>query len=70
VIFLPEVMIAALGKINTMPVYEKEQLFAQHLMHCQWTADHRVLDGANVARFCNKWKSYIEEPELMLFNLK
>lgn len=70
VIFSPEVMIAALGKISTMPVYEKEQLFEQHLMHCQWTADHRVLDGANVARFCNKWKSYIEEPELMLFNLK
>lgn len=70
VIFSPEVIIAALGKISTLPVYEKKQLFEQQFMHCQWTADHRVLDGANVARFCNKWKSYIEEPELMLLNLR
>lgn len=69
VLFSPEVIIAALGKINMMPVYENTQLVARHLMHCQWTADHRILDGANVARFCNKWKTYIEEPDLMILHL-
>ena len=32
--------------------------------------DHRVLDGATVARFSNKWKSYVENPENMLLLMK
>lgn len=32
-------------------------------------ADHRVLDGATVAKFCNEWKLYIEKPELLMLHL-
>lgn len=33
-------------------------------------ADHRVLDGATVARFCSEWKKFIENPELLMLQLR
>lgn len=33
-------------------------------------ADHRVLDGATVAKFCKEWKLFIEKPELMMLCMK
>lgn len=33
-------------------------------------ADHRVVDGATVARFCNEWKLLIEKPELLLLHMR
>jgi len=32
--------------------------------------DHRVLDGATVARFVKKWKDYIENPANFVLNMK
>ena len=39
-------------------------------MSVSWSADHRVIDGATVARFSNLWKSYLENPSLMTLDLK
>ena len=33
-------------------------------------ADHRVLDGATIARFSNVWKGYMEAPSTMLAMLR
>jgi len=41
-----------------------------HVMHVSWSADHRVIDGAEVARFSNLWKSYIENPAWMILEMK
>ena len=40
------------------------------MMHVAWSADHRLIDGATVARFSNRWKDYIERPEEMVLFLK
>lgn len=41
-----------------------------HVMQVSWSADHRVIDGATVARFSNLWKSLLENPASMMLNLK
>ncbi|TVU21168.1 hypothetical protein EJB05_30792, partial [Eragrostis curvula] len=33
-------------------------------------ADHRVVDGATVARFCNEWKGLVEKPEMLLLHMR
>ena len=44
----------------------------QSLPYVQVTvgADHRVVDGAMVARFCNEWKGLVEKPELLLLHMR
>ena len=41
-----------------------------HVMNVSWSADHRVIDGATVARFSNAWKAFLENPSTMLVDLK
>ena len=41
-----------------------------HVMNISWSADHRVIDGATMARFSNVWKMYIENPTTMILDLK
>ena len=35
-----------------------------------WSGDHRVVDGATMARFSNLWKDYLENPRKMLVDMK
>lgn len=34
-----------------------------------WSADHRIIDGATMARFSNTWIGYLEQPTTMLLKL-
>jgi len=38
-------------------------------MTVSWSGDHRVIDGATIARFNNHWKAYLEAPETMMANM-
>jgi 2-oxoisovalerate dehydrogenase E2 component (dihydrolipoyl transacylase) len=40
------------------------------ILPVSWSADHRVVDGATMARFSNEWKGYVEEPDSMLAFLR
>jgi 2-oxoisovalerate dehydrogenase E2 component (dihydrolipoyl transacylase) len=40
------------------------------IMNVSWSADHRVVDGASVAKFSNLWKFYLENPHAMLSELR
>jgi len=71
IVFVPEVCIGALGKTQRIPMYDQAgNVVPKSLMHAAWSADHRVVDGATVARFSNKWKEYVENPEAMLLHLR
>ncbi|KYO19532.1 lipoamide acyltransferase component of branched-chain alpha-keto acid dehydrogenase complex, mitochondrial [Alligator mississippiensis] len=71
VILPPEVAIGALGKIQALPRFNgKGEVFKAQIMNVSWSADHRIIDGATMARFSNLWKSYLENPASMLLDLK
>uniref|UniRef100_A0A1B6EFV7 Dihydrolipoamide acetyltransferase component of pyruvate dehydrogenase complex n=1 Tax=Clastoptera arizonana TaxID=38151 RepID=A0A1B6EFV7_9HEMI len=66
----PEVSIVALGKIQTLPRYDHlGNLYPANTLNASHSADHRIIDGATVARFTNLWKSYVENPTLLMLGL-
>ncbi|GAU11182.1 hypothetical protein TSUD_198060 [Trifolium subterraneum] len=68
---LPEVSIIAIGRIQKVPQFTDDgNVYPASLMTVNIGADHRVLDGATVARFCNEWKKLIENPELLMLHLR
>ncbi|KAL5234310.1 hypothetical protein ACI65C_001720 [Semiaphis heraclei] len=67
----PEVAIGALGRISYLPRYDdQQQLVRTPIMGVSWGADHRILDGASVARFFKDWKTYVENPALVLADVQ
>ncbi|CAI5442135.1 unnamed protein product [Caenorhabditis angaria] len=71
VIFPPQVAIGAIGKIERLPRFDRDNnVVAANLVKVSWCADHRVVDGATMARFSNRWKFYLEHPSAMLAQLK
>jgi len=71
VILPPEVAIGALGKLRKLPRFNANgEVYAATIMNVSWSADHRLLDGATVARFSNTWKDYLENPARMVLDLK
>ncbi|CAI9118856.1 OLC1v1020483C1 [Oldenlandia corymbosa var. corymbosa] len=65
-----EVCIIALGRIQKVPHFNDDgTVKPSSVLTVNIGADHRVLDGATVAKFCNEWKLYIEKPELLMLHL-
>lgn len=60
---MPEVAIGALGRFQKLPRFGKMgNVEEANIMCVSWAADHRVVDGATVARFSNMFKELIENP--------
>ena len=74
VVVVPQVAIGAFGRQQLVPRYMNDDPEAEikpvTIMNISWSADHRVIDGATVARFSNLFKRYVEEPSLMLGLMK
>ena len=61
VIVSPQVCIVAIGKIRTEAFFSETGAIEPHKMACfSWSADHRAIDGATMARFSNRVKGLIE----------
>lgn len=85
VIVVPQVAIGAFGRQIVVPRYvgndgnaaSSDAIYSGNatvkpctIMNVSWSADHRVIDGATVAKFSNTWKKYLENPSLMLAHSK
>ncbi|WP_025820433.1 dihydrolipoyllysine-residue acetyltransferase [Shewanella marina] len=67
----PEVAIVALGRIQKLPRFNHNgDVEARQILQVSWSGDHRIIDGATMAKFCNVWKQYLETPAEMLLNLR
>ncbi len=62
----PQVAILSIGTIKETPVREGDSISFVPKVLIGIGADHRVIDGAEAARFLNSFKEYIENPWLML----
>ncbi len=66
----PQVAIGAFGKIHVLPRFDPSgSVVPGHVMQASWSADHRVIDGATMARFSNRWKELLEDPLKMIIKL-
>ena len=67
----PQVAIGAIGKLQVLPRFDDDDnIIKAHIVKFSWSADHRVLDGATVARFSNRMKDYLEDPASMVMDLR
>lgn len=70
VLNLPEVAIIAIGRIQRLPRFDDNgSVYPATVTNVTIGADHRIVDGATVAKFCNEWKLLIEKPQLLLLHM-
>lgn len=62
----PEAAILAIGSVRDEPVIRDGEVVAGKRMKVTLSADHRVTDGAEAARWLQVFREYIEEPVHML----
>lgn len=70
IINYPEVAIVGIGTISEKPVVRNGEIVARKMMGLNVTYDHRLVDGDVAARFLNVVKHYLENPQLLLMELK
>jgi len=66
IINYPETAILGLGAIEQRPVVVDGDVAARHTLPLSLSIDHRVIDGADAARFTNTVIEYLENPSLLL----
>ncbi len=66
IINYPEVAILGVNKIVERPVVRDGNIVVRSMTHLSPSFDHRVVDGANGARFTSRLKSLLESPGLLM----
>jgi 2-oxoisovalerate dehydrogenase E2 component (dihydrolipoyl transacylase) len=68
----PQVAIGAIGKIERLPRFVGDTMEVEeaHICVISWGGDHRVVDGATLARFHTRWKEYMEDPVRLVMEMK
>lgn len=66
-----EMAIVALGRMQTLPRFDEQgNVIAKQILPISWSADHRIIDGATIARFGNYWKRLVENPLVLASELR
>jgi pyruvate dehydrogenase E2 component (dihydrolipoamide acetyltransferase) len=66
VINYPEVAILGMGRVHEVPVLKEQKVVTRLMLPLSLTFDHRLIDGAEAARFLNLVIGYLEDPDLLL----
>lgn len=66
-----EVAILGIGRMRTVPAFdESDRVVKKQVCNFSWSADHRVVDGATMARAAGVVRELVEEPDSMLMHLR
>ena len=66
-----EVAILGVGKARIIPAFdEQDSIIKREIMNFSWSADHRVVDGATMAKMAERVRAFTEEPGLMMARLR
>lgn len=71
VISEPQVAILGIGRSKVVPAFnENDELVKKEELTLSWSADHRVVDGAECARCAERVKVYLEDPGSMVIGMR
>ena len=68
-----QVAILGIGKMRTVPAFAaggSGTVVPKQICNFSWSADHRVVDGATMARAAEVVRAFVEEPDSMLVYLR
>ncbi|EAQ90876.1 hypothetical protein CHGG_02811 [Chaetomium globosum CBS 148.51] len=70
-----EVAILGVGRMRTVPAFstvpgEEDRVVKRQVCNFSWSADHRVVDGATMARAAEVVRAIVEEPDVMVMHLR
>jgi 2-oxoglutarate dehydrogenase complex dihydrolipoamide succinyltransferase (E2) component len=68
IINVPEVAILGVQRIQKRPVVKEEQIVIREMSYLSLSFDHRIVDGADAARFTTRLISVLENPGLLMTN--
>jgi pyruvate/2-oxoglutarate dehydrogenase complex dihydrolipoamide acyltransferase (E2) component len=68
IINTPEVAILGIQRIQKRPVVREAQIVIRDMSYLSLSFDHRIVDGAEAARFTTKLISILENPGLLMAN--
>jgi pyruvate dehydrogenase E2 component (dihydrolipoamide acetyltransferase) len=63
----PEVAILGVNAIRKRPMVVNDQIVIRDMMYFSMSVDHRVVDGADAARFMNRLVYFLNEPQRLVF---
>ena len=63
----PEAAILAVGSVAEVPVVQNDEIVPGRRLKVTLSADHRVTDGAEAARWLQVFREFIEHPLRLLF---
>ncbi|OAP54398.1 hypothetical protein AYL99_11499 [Fonsecaea erecta] len=66
-----QLAIMGVGKVKTVPVFAADGVTVRpaQTVNLSWSADHRVVDGATMARMAQVVQKYLEEPGTMVVEM-
>lgn len=66
-----EVAILGIGRMRVVPAFDdQDRVVRKHVCNFSWSADHRVVDGATMARAAEVVRRVVEEPDVMVLHLR
>ncbi|MBI4153819.1 2-oxo acid dehydrogenase subunit E2 [Candidatus Woesearchaeota archaeon] len=70
IINYPEAAILGLGRAYEKAIVEEGKVLVKRVLPFSLTFDHRIIDGAEAARFANDLKKFIQDPDALLLESK